>query len=204
MINLKGLSRYTFDMNDGRIIVRNLDGRILHGTVWPDQRTVYTLLCDDKKKRRYKEGTLAFYFNNPQLPALCNNFNVTGVHLSQSGEVITDFHPARKYDVFGSIDDALETLLLVKSYKQGDKYPMFLWMKQARDNALYTVTKFRHYGFERAKACLDGADMRFLSQLETFNIRRIMPLFAMYCKCLKQELMCNALISFDEKKYKKI
>ena len=42
---------------------------------------------------------------------------------------------------------------------------------------------------QRAEECLEGGEERFLKQLENFNVRRIMPLFAMLCKCLKVEIM---------------
>lgn len=188
-MKLKGLSKYIFDMQDGRIVVKNINNRPLKGIMLRDCRKIYTLMCDNGKKRNYGENVLAFYYNNPHLPALCNNFNTTEVHLNKDGEIITDFHRARRYDVFGSIDEALETVLLIKQYQQGDVSAILTWLKEARENAMYTVTKFGHCSLSKAKSCLDGADNRFLSQLETFNVRRIMPLFAMYCKCLKQEII---------------
>lgn len=188
-MKLKGLSKYIFNMSDRRIIVKNLNKHPLKGKVLRDYRKIYTLVCDDGKKRDYGENVLVFYYNNPHLPALCNNFNATGVHFNKDGEIITDFHRARRYDVFGSIDEALETVLLIKSYQQGNVSPILTWLTEARNNAIYTVTKFGHCSMGKAKLCLDGADMRFWQQLETFNVRRIMPLFAMYCKCLKQEII---------------
>lgn len=190
-MKLKFLSKYIFDMQDGRVIVKNINKRPLNGKMLRDYRKVYTLVCDDGKKRDYGENVLAFYYNNPHMPALCNNFRDAGVHFTMDGEIKTEIHRARRYDVFSSIDEALETVLLIKAYQQGNVSPILTWLTQARENALYTVTKFGHCSVGKAKLCLDGADMRFWQQLETFNVHRIMPLFAMYCKCLKQEILSN-------------
>lgn len=199
---LKGLSKYTFDMVDGRIVVKNHRGSILKGYMIPGYKKYYTLMDDNRKKRYYGEHILAFYYKNPHLPALCNKFMDKGVFLTIDGKIRTEVHRARQYNVFSGIDEALETVLLVKAYQQGDVSPILMWLAEVREKAVYTVTRFGKCSFSKARYCLDAADVRFWSQLETFNVQKIMPLFAMYCKCLRQEIMSARTVPVSfEKKY---
>lgn len=100
--------------------------------------------------------------------------------------MITDFKRKRCYDVFSDLDDAMNTLMLIKAWQRGDKAPVLLWLKDARINARYTLAKFGH---RRVSECLDAAEERFKNQLDHYNVTRVMPLFAMFCKCLKVEIL---------------
>lgn len=189
-IELKGLGKYRFEITDNGLVVTHVRlGHKLKGQAAAHSQRVYMLTCDDGKLRRYGENVLMYYCKNPQLPALCNNFLGYGVRFSADGQPLAEPKNHRRYDVFESIDDALETVMLVRAYQHGDVGPMLVWMKDARPRAVDAVTKFGKCGRKRAEECLEGGEDRFLKQLETFNVRRIMPLFAMLCKCLKVEIM---------------
>lgn len=189
-IELEGLGKYRFEITDNGLVVTHVRlGHKLKGQAAAHSQRVYMLTCDDGKLRRYGENVLIYYCKNPQLPALCNNFLGYGVRFSADGQPLTEPKNHRRYDVFESIDDALETVMLVRAYQHGDVGPMLVWMKDARPRAVDAVTKFGKCGRKRAEECLEGGEDRFLKQLETFNVRRIMPLFAMLCKCLKVEIM---------------
>jgi len=91
--------------------------------------------------------------------------------------------------VFRDIDDALETVLRVKAYREGDVAPMIQWVESSRSAAISTVAKVCCAPYGRVTDLFDAATERFYRQLDKFNVRRIMPLFAMLCKCIKQEVL---------------
>lgn len=186
-VKLKGLSRYEFKVVNERLVIRNSKGMFLSGHSHTDGNLYYRLLADDGKYKSYTEKTLRFYIANPQFPAYINNLTKkTGIHLTDDGTLITDFKRKRRYNVFSDLNDAMNTLLLIKSWQNGDKTPVLLWLKDARINARYTLARFGH---RRVTACLDAAEERFKNQLNNYNVQRIMPLFAMFCKCIKVEML---------------
>ena len=182
-IELIGLSRYRFSIQNDRVVVRSLRRGVLCGE--PKVRR-YLLTGDDGKYKNYPEKVLRFYMKNPHLPALCNNvFKASGIRLNDDGDITNDFRQKQRRNEFKSIDDALETVFLIKSFNQGDEGPVREWMKEAGPDAAATLARNGHFAYSRLLDCIDEAEEMFMDQLKRFNVQRIMPLFAMYCKCLQ-------------------
>ena len=186
-VKLKGLSGYSFSVIDGRLFVKK-QKRTLKGTL-RSGRCVYNLKGDDGKSRGYNDNVLKFYIKNPDLPALCNNFvHKTRVYLSDEGDILPSLKLNGRWDVFKGIDDALETVLIMKAYNEGDKGPLLEWIKSARKNACYAITKFGKYGLKLAENCIDDAENLFMETVSNYNVKRIAPLFATFCKCLRVQI----------------
>lgn len=191
VVELKGLSRYRFKVGSSGLVVESKSNGVLKGSERRGWRLkTFHLRGDDGRYRNYRTETLMFYVNNPELPALCTDLcHRGGVHLSADGKLISDFHPSRRFDVFRDINDALETVLLIKAYQEGDMVPVMMWVNRSRAAAVRVITKYRREGYEIVENCLAGGEARFYSQLRDMNVKRIMPLFAMLCKCIKQEIL---------------
>lgn len=186
-VTLNGLSKYSISIIDNRLIVRRNE-RTLNGTI-RSGRIAYSLVGDDGKARWYNENVLRFYIKNPDLPALCNNFvHKTRVYLSDDGDILPALHLKGRWDTFRGIDDALETLFVLKAYNEGDKGPLLEWLKEARKNACYAITKFGKVGLKYAENCMDDAEELFMKQIQNYNVKRIAPLFATLCKCLRVQV----------------
>lgn len=187
-VTLKGLSQYRLSIVDGRVVVNN-GKRTTKGTLGSGGRYIYKLKGDDGKIRLYAENVLRFYMKNTDLPALCNNFvRKTRVYLSDDGDILPALKLKGRWDVFRGIDDALETVLVLKSYNEGDKGPLLEWMMEARKNACHAITKFGKVGFKLAESCMDEAEELFMEQIRNYNVKRILPLFSMLCKCLRVQI----------------
>lgn len=186
-VTLKGLSKYTLSIIDNSLIVRG-NNRTLKGNI-RSGRAVYTLRCDDGKVRRYADNVLRFYLKNQELPVLCNNLVYkTRVYLSDDGDILPALKLKGRWDVFRGIDDALETVLILKAYEEGDRGPLLEWLIEARKNACYAITKFGKVGLKTAENCMDDAEELFMEQVRNYNVKRILPLFAMLCKCLRVQV----------------
>lgn len=181
------MSQYRLSIIENRLIVqrgkRTLNGNIRSG------RVVYNLKGDDGKVRVYCDNVLRFYLKNQELPALCNNFvRKTRVYLSDDGDILSALKLKGRWDVFRGIDDALETVMILKAYDEGDSGPLQQWLIEARKNACYAITKFGKAGLKTAESCMDDAEELFMQQVRNYNVKRILPLFAMLCKCLRVQI----------------
>lgn len=186
-VKLKGLSRYSFSFIDGRLFIKS-QTRTMKGCI-RGGRPSYNLTGDDGKVRIYNEKVLKFYIKNPDLPALCNNFvHKTRVYLSDDGDILPALKLKGRWDVFRGIDDALETVMILKAYNEGDSGPLQQWLIEARKNACYAITKFGKVGLKTAESCMDDAEELFMEQISNYNTKRIAPLFAMLCKCLRVQI----------------
>ncbi|MBD5131927.1 MAG: hypothetical protein HDT28_04970 [Clostridiales bacterium] len=181
------MSGYSFNVIDGRLFVKN-EEKTLKGCI-RGGRPSYNLKGDDGKVRIYNDKVLKFYIKNPDLPALCNNFvHKTRVYLSDDGDILPSLKLNGRWDVFKGIDDALETVLIMKAYNEGDKGPLLEWIKGARKNVCYAITKFGKCGLKLAESCMDEAENLFMEQISNYNVKRIAPLFATLCKCLRVQI----------------
>lgn len=186
-VTLKGLSQYRFSVIENRLIVQSRT-RTMKGTL-RSGRIFYFLKCDDGKKRMYGDNVLRFYLKHKELPALCNNLVYkTRVYLSDDGDILPALKLKGRWDVFRGIDDALETVLILKAYEEGDRGPLLEWLIEARKNACYAITKFGKVGLKTAENCMDDAEELFMEQVRNYNVKRILPLFAMLCKCLRVQV----------------
>lgn len=198
---LKGLSRYDIYTSAGSLVVKKRSTRKeLRGSICQNGEKVYALKGDDGKVRRYRFRVLLFYLRNRKIPALVSGLYRYGISLHPDGSVNSDVRRATSCNTFTSIQEAMETLMVVKSWQDGEKASVLLWMRDARKNALNLCGRYGWCGRRRAEQCIPMAEEMFMNQLDNFRVRRVMPLFGMYCKCLKitikdrkTEILCKRL-----------
>lgn len=136
------------------------------------------------KPRRLTHGVVAFLFRHPDLR--WHDVDFTGYTMTHDGEVVEKAgktHAAR-YTVFRSIDDALETCILIKEFTEGNIAPVYDFIHEQKDRAICAAARRRAVKPENMELIFDEAVEMFLDKLTIFNVNYIKPLFSLLCQCL--------------------
>lgn len=191
-VTLKNLSRYSFSWDGERLEVRaRRRGKVMNG----ETRTYglrYKLSTDSgtRKTRSLSERQILFLLRFSELD--CEKIDFRSFGLTSDGTVTLPGKQAKKrkaYSTFKSIDDAIETCLIIKAFQQGNEGPLYLWIHDAKRNATNVAHRLEHCGYTAALEAWDDAVETFTGELRNMNVRRIQPLFSWLCKCLRHEII---------------
>lgn len=191
-VTLKNLSRYSFSWDGERLRVRaRRRGKVING----EKRTYglrYKLLTDSgtRKTRCLSEKQILFLLRFSELD--CEKIDFRSFGLTPDGTVTLPCKQAkrkRSYSTFKSIDDAIETCLIIKAFQQGNEGPLRLWIHDAQRNATNVVHRQVYCGYTAALEAWDDAVETFIGELRDMNVRLLRPLFSWLCKCLRYEVL---------------
>lgn len=186
-VTLKNLSRYGFSWDGERLAVRvRRTGRIINGYKARYGQTYYLIRDDTTKRYAVSRKQILFLLRHPEIDYRIIDFRSLG--LTTDGTVTfpnEQTEKRRSYSTFRSIDDAIETCIIIKEYQQGNEGPLRLWIHEARKNAVDTVHQRMKCGYTATAESWDDAVETFIGELRNMNVRRIQPLFSWLCKCLQ-------------------
>jgi len=193
-MQLKGLSKYDVRFtDDGEVRVYSLHFRRYIPPIRRDKQEKWQLQDDCGHSRHVTEGQLRFMRKHPDVPAWAISCRATGIKFRRDGTVANLYggERGRSYARFTSAQDALSTVLFLMQAADGDKVPLLRFVEEARENAVVTVSRLLGCGQGTVARHFEAAADRFVRETRTFNVERIMPLFAWLCKCLKYVVVEN-------------
>lgn len=209
---LKGLSKYDVELVDGKVKVTNRYGRTVSPYASPAQyKPSYKLLTDCGNKKYISIGQLRFMLKHPEVSADAISCQGIGIKFDDDGNVVNLNGGTRKrsYATFTGIEDALNTVLLLMSVKDGDDRPLLHFVEDSRWNAINTVARLLKCSISKVSRHFEKAAEVFMKQVQDFNVREIKPLFSWLCKVLKYVVLaeekvktCSFLEGITEKKIK--
>ncbi|MCM1555872.1 MAG: hypothetical protein NC048_10335 [Bacteroides sp.] len=191
-MKIKDLPNYEIDIKDGRLTVYSLShrktmklrsyrnrtpGYALQAKKGEQMRTVWVSAC-----------TLRILMNRPDLSIwdLYGTGESRAAILEKRKRYGGDNDlPRFRGDTFRNIDDAMETLQLLKRAQEGEITPLVCFLHGARTGAVNTVSGFTGIPPARVDLYFEEAEQKFLEQVKTLRVQRIMPLYPWLCKCLK-------------------
>ena len=188
---LKGLSKYDVTLKSREINVVSLHPRFKNRIMrYHDvkQTKYWYLVADDGKKYTTSEGKLRFLLSHPTVSF--NDLDCRGNKISfrsSDGMVIPMGRTIgnRRFDVFRDYDDAIETILIMKRYSKGDVAQLYDFCESRKREAVTKVSRLKGICQQRVESAWEEALMLLDDKVRKFNVRRIIPLYALLCQQLR-------------------
>lgn len=136
-------------------------------------------------ERRLTQGAVTFLLEHPAIG--WHDLDLTRYMITPDGRLAsrTGLRYRRQYSLFQSVDDALDTCIMIKEFTEGNLKPVYSLIHTSKEAAIGLTSRLCRWSPVRLEEVWDDAVDLFLSQLRDMNIRQVKPLFGWLCTCLR-------------------
>lgn len=200
-MKIKGLENYEVFFDEGVIKVWSLVSR-----KWIKKKEGSApgfCLCTDGATRHFSPGFLRFLMLHPDMDARHISPTENRIKFAEDGTVMDLYGEDRKkrYSCFRDVDDAIATVILMKSAESGDLTYIYMFVRKNRNSAIWTVARLLKTTPTKVMECVEDGEERFIKQLTTAHCESIIPLYAWLCRCIKTVVLeKRRLVSVEGKK----
>lgn len=143
------------------------------------------------KMRNVSTGLLKFIIRHPKTARTLLTapaYSRRGAMMFNAAGEFTQVERKKSYRVFGSLDSALESILLLINIREsGSTWQLYDFADRNAHQAKYAVRRYENADY--VEAAWESAKERFVRNCLEMDVERIRPLFAQLCCSLKSEAM---------------
>lgn len=198
-VTLKGAPDYLISYDGEKITVKG-PGRGNHRTrattekkyiLKPSKRygrTVYVLYVSLKdnarRKKHLTQGMILWLLRHPDVDVRDIDFNKANIDADGNAVAPGKKFYSLQYNLFRSIDDVIETCMIIKRFNEGDASGLFEFIHGSRQEVIGIVGLRQRLGITQAEAAWDDAVDMMLEKVRDMHVMRIQPLRKILCNCL--------------------